>query len=58
VAVNEVKVGEVSVGIERNGFCVPRSLERWETDRSTKLLEWKLVQERGLPTDVSADFLQ
>jgi hypothetical protein len=37
VAVNEVKLGEVSVGIERSGFCMPHRLENWETDRSAKL---------------------
>jgi hypothetical protein len=41
VAVNEVKVGEFSVGIERNGFCVPHSLEKWETHRSAKRVKWE-----------------
>jgi len=39
VAVNEVKVGEVSIGIGKNEFCMPHRLENWETYRSAKLLE-------------------
>ena len=37
MAVNEVKVGEVSVGIGRNGFYMPHRLETWESHRSAKL---------------------
>jgi hypothetical protein len=37
VAGNEVKVGEVSIGIGKNGFCMPHCLENWETHRSAKL---------------------